>query len=84
MTHINLAVLAFQTEVVRTATVAIAVPATSAVVAVTNAVALVNMVTLLTAPVALIQQLVRFNSSQGSNGLSHDLNLALGEGGSGC
>ena len=62
MAHIDLTVFPFQTEIVRVTTVAIAVPATSAMVAITNAVALVNVMTLLATPVALIQQFIWVSS----------------------
>ena len=81
--HIDLAVFTFLTEIMRATTVTFAVPATSAVAAVTEAIALVNVMTLLAAPVALIQQFIWISSPQGTNGLSHDLNLVFGEGGSG-
>ena len=81
--HVNLTIFAFQTEIMRTAAIAITMPAMSTMAAGPDAVTLVNAMTLLTAPVTFIQQCIRVSSSQGANGLSHDPNFVLGEGESG-
>ena len=77
MTHIHLAVFALDTEIVRVAAVTIAMSPAPAVVAVPNAVTLVNPMTLLTTPIAVIQQYIRVGGSQRTNGLSHNSDFAF-------
>ena len=79
MPHIDLAILAFETEVVQVATVAVAVSAATTMEAVANTVALVDAMTLLTVPVTLVVQFIWISHSQGTNRMSHDPDFVLGE-----
>ena len=54
MAHVNFAVLAFETEVMRATAIAVTVSAVTTMVAVANTIALVDAVTLLAAPITFV------------------------------